>query len=827
MRGIVHLIAITIAASLPCSAQQTQIQATVVDPIGNAYQFLTGSASINCPGNQAPLYNGFTVPRNYPITGADGNGHFTQTLYDVNLITPTGCSYNFAITYKDGVTSFIATGVGGSGSATPITGAGPVNLSTPINAFAVLLPGSITGNLSGMTAGQVPIAASAITVTSSKPIQGTDGHILSSGTVTGTASPLCTDAGGGATTTGCPSTSGGVSGSGCQSAYFSGSNAVTGGTVELDMAGCAGSDLGLVMATCQTALPAAGGKCKGDNLSGAQTLSTAFTFSKPVTFTFCGQPISQVANILMAGTKPAIVGCDDKNTVFTKAGNIDQITVTGSDAIIRGIALAGASGSFTGKGIDSSAAGDAIMDHLTVGNESGTGIVGGKTVSYSVLSTVGANPAITGTVSVNHSSITTGGTADAGDLNASASDWYSNLIVVNPPASTSGLCGLNISGDVIGASFHNNYFITNDSHSGNLNYGGCMTPTMGSNHMYENTVFANECSPVLSGGAQVGCYLYNNSIGLMTEASENRWWGNSCTHETVCLVRIDSTNQTNYYSEFATNNGGFSGGSTHDVVVETVTPFTFATLPIAGNGSMVACSDCAAGRVVKSGSGGPNTVFFTGGRWVGLSQPTWTFVQSAQASAAAASVNITIANPPIPPDLIVVGVKCNQAASPTIAVSDGTNGSYTSAIAVQAITGSTSWGQIFYFPGASGGTAAKTISITSSGNACTNVDATAAEYSGIATVSPEDGAGASAQGNSGSLSSGSYTVTSGDLVVGFGVAPAAGLCVGAGPGFIGRSCTTAASLLEDTTATTTTETATATANSGNWAMLGVAFKVAP
>lgn len=64
------------------------------------------------------------------------------------------------------------------------------------------------GGLSGMTAGQVPIAASATTVTSSKPIQGTDANLLSSGTVSGTGASLCTDANGGATTSGCPSGSG-------------------------------------------------------------------------------------------------------------------------------------------------------------------------------------------------------------------------------------------------------------------------------------------------------------------------------------------------------------------------------------------------------------------------------------------------------------------------------------------------------------------------------------------------------------------------------------------------------------------------------------------
>jgi hypothetical protein len=65
---------------------------------------------------------------------------------------------------------------------------------------------SISGSgLSGMTAGQVAIAATGTTVTSSKAIVGTDTGLASAATISTTAGTItCADANGGVTTTGCP-----------------------------------------------------------------------------------------------------------------------------------------------------------------------------------------------------------------------------------------------------------------------------------------------------------------------------------------------------------------------------------------------------------------------------------------------------------------------------------------------------------------------------------------------------------------------------------------------------------------------------------------------
>ena len=67
-------------------------------------------------------------------------------------------------------------------------------------------PGTWAAIPLGNSSGQ--IAASQIASTS---LQGTDTKVLTAGTVSGTGSPLCTDANGGATTSGCPSGGGGAS----------------------------------------------------------------------------------------------------------------------------------------------------------------------------------------------------------------------------------------------------------------------------------------------------------------------------------------------------------------------------------------------------------------------------------------------------------------------------------------------------------------------------------------------------------------------------------------------------------------------------------------
>lgn len=134
------LLAAMILAPALAWGQQTTVTATVTDVNSAAYAGGTGYAALVCPGNAQPTYNGYTILRSFAITGLDGTGTFTQVVYDVNLILPTSCGYQWHITAQNGVTSFI------TGTITSVTGAS-VNESTTISSYAAPLPGgAITGS---------------------------------------------------------------------------------------------------------------------------------------------------------------------------------------------------------------------------------------------------------------------------------------------------------------------------------------------------------------------------------------------------------------------------------------------------------------------------------------------------------------------------------------------------------------------------------------------------------------------------------------------------------------------------------------------------------
>lgn len=138
----------------------------------------------------------------------------TQGVININAHSGGNSAWN-RVAFHNAPTSFSDTAASGTISQPPfVTGTGVTTLnSSGLTLQNLTVNGICTGcsggsGLSGMTATQVPIAATATTVTSSKAIQGTDTKLLSSGTISGTGAALCSSANGGATTTGCTGANG-------------------------------------------------------------------------------------------------------------------------------------------------------------------------------------------------------------------------------------------------------------------------------------------------------------------------------------------------------------------------------------------------------------------------------------------------------------------------------------------------------------------------------------------------------------------------------------------------------------------------------------------
>ena len=172
------------AAALASNASHQIIAAHVADASNNGY--LSSSDWTTFNGKQNALTN--------PVTGP-GSGATVGHLAVMGNIAGTSITDGGAV---PSVGTWGALNYPAWSSGTPfvkMTAAGTFALDT--NTYLT------SSGVSGMTTGQIPVAASATTITSSKALQGTDSSILTSGTVSGTGVSLCTDANGGATTSGC------------------------------------------------------------------------------------------------------------------------------------------------------------------------------------------------------------------------------------------------------------------------------------------------------------------------------------------------------------------------------------------------------------------------------------------------------------------------------------------------------------------------------------------------------------------------------------------------------------------------------------------------
>jgi hypothetical protein len=621
---------------------------------------------------------------------------------------------------------------------------------------------------------------------------------------------------------------GGVTASAGQSLYASATNSASGGTIVLDMAGISGADLGAKMNACATALPAVGGTCKGDNLTGALTLSTAVTTAKPVIYTFSGQAISQSANVTLGNSGSGIDACNGTPAIFTKAGNIDQFTITANATFIRCLTLVGVSGSFTGNGIVQSGGSGALIERNTVSGEAATAIkntAGSGWIQFNnVVSSASGVPAVSSASDFVEFNTVSTSLGDGIDITGNQMNIIGNSSALNIAGAVSGICAIAAKGDMIGDRFIANQTQISDTNGADLNYGICDNPS-GTHNL--NMLFAeNNHFGVVSGGAQAYGFFLNNSNNLNTNWSvivRNE----GCVHLTFCIKRTDTQNNNTEYVDIQPGDTTLDAGtgSTADTWVFDTPQLPFASLPTpVGDGSHGFCSNCTTGRVI-TGTGTHNYVYRVNGIWVGQPVATWQPIQSNAATSNTATTAVTLTTHVQPGDFLAISVYCDTAGgAPTFTVTDSAN-TITSAIAQQATPAGNGYVQIFYAVAVVGG--AETVTDTSSVNVCTaNHGVTVAEYSGIAPTSPVDGAGASANGNGTALASGSYTCTNGDLVFGIGGALATGLSVPGG-GFTTRGNPNNGTLTEDQTCSGGTANVTMSAATGNWAAAGVAFKRAP
>jgi hypothetical protein len=604
-----------------------------------------------------------------------------------------------------------------------------------------------------------------------------------------------------------------------------GTQAPTSSTAVLDMSTIAGADLGAKMNNCATALPATGGTCIGDNLPTSQTLSTSVTTAKAVVYTFNGQTISQSANINFGGSgaNSGINSCKGAQPTFTKAANIDQITLTGNGTFVRCVTLVGVGVSFTGNGIVSNANFSNIESNIVTGEAASaikattqTTIIKGNTASGGTA----GNPVIMCPCSILYNNVTANGAGDGIDIvsNGIAEGNQVGLNIIN---AVSNLCGINVTGDAIGTRTHANQITINDSHNGDINAGVCGFPT--STHFLNILFDGDNVNGLLSGGAIGYGFFLNNSV------TNTNWLATveniGCVHLTVCVKRIDTQGNRTIYLNIEPGDVLLDAGtgSSNDVWLFDNAPVTFANLPTpAGNGSHGYCSNCTPGPQIAGSSSG-NYVHRSSGFWVGLPSTSWVFGQVASGGVFASSEPVTLTNHTVPGDLLVVGAECSQAASPTLSVSDTQGNTWLPALAVQGNPVPSQWVQLFYAFATLGG--ADTITVSSAVNLCTFTANIAVEYNKINVFAPLDGAGNSTNGNSVNPTGGSFAVTAGDLVVGIWVDAAGGTNF-SGSGFTLRASVLSFFSLEDTTPTGLTSQILGAGNAGNWAIQGAAFKLA-
>jgi hypothetical protein len=270
-------------------------------------------------------------------------------------------------------------------------------------------------------------------------------------------------------------------------------------------------------------------------------------------------------------------------------------------------------------------------------------------ISHSLLIGGGfsGQPAITTTAnSYIHDNSITCTTADCIDITGAIFTIENNRLGITSSATDEA--AIRLTGTVIGANIHSNSIGIFGTGVANT-YGIWMQATAGGGQMSDSNITDN----IINGNSVPNAdgFFFDNTIGD-PNANVNIIAHTQCFLTAICIKRTDPAHLLNIYEdEISNGTTAFSGGSTVDVLFQPAGSFTFATLPIAGNSSLIYCTDCTATTpTAGSGTGAFLTRILVGGGGTGG-------VWSGGAINAAGQVNGAT---------YATATNCSSSASPAV-----------------------------------------------------------------------------------------------------------------------------------------------------------------
>jgi hypothetical protein len=192
------------------------------------------------------------------------------------------------------------------------------------------------------------------------------------------------------------------------------------------------------------------------------------------------------------------------------------------------------------------------------------------------------------------------------EIRVSGTSTISNNIVIATPSGAGDNCAVEIVGTAQGASINNNQ-ITISTNGAGANYGVCVKTSGGGVFTNNNDISHNTVESQNGTGSNDAAVRFDNTAAVSGgQVIGNRFAYNTGQGVGFMVSRLDAQNNQNFYIQNTGNAGAIfdSGGSTTDVVTQTDSAFTFATLPIAGVGSLIYCSNCQPGSITAAGGQG-------------------------------------------------------------------------------------------------------------------------------------------------------------------------------------------------------------------------------